>query len=216
MKKILLPLMLAASVLLTASGCGSPQPDIQQTSEVEEYVGVCIDPETQDRVDDDYCEGDRPNYNPYFTPYFYPYGYMIPGIGLPVYGGYSTVSSPYRMGFSKTGGSSTGYTSSGKQYVPNGYTLPSNAVVKPAQPKATQAAPPAGLRTTPAPVRTNIPKVTAPNPAPKSVTIAPAPAVDPKKATTPDKSKPQNNYKAPDSGLKKSTTPKTTTKSKSK
>jgi hypothetical protein len=193
-----------------------------QASEVEEYVGVCIDPETQNRVDDDYCESDNNHYNPFFTPYYYPYGYMIPAVGYMVYGGNSSIAAPYRMGFSSTGGNSTGFRSTKSQYLPSGYSLPANAVVKPATPKAAQPAAPANASKTPAPVRTDIPKVTKPVTPPAKVTIPEAPKVDTSKKTDTTKktdtstktdTKPKNNYKAPSSGLK-STTPRTTTRTK--
>jgi len=213
-------LALAACVVIAASGCAAqqPQPQVQQVSDVEEYVGVCIDPETQNRVDDEYCEEDNDDYNPYFMPYFYPYGYMIPGIGLPVYGGHSSHAGPYRMGFDKKGGSSNGFKSTSKQYLTKGYSLPSNVNIKPAQPKTAQPAPPAGLRTTPAPMRTDIPKapvvpktpaqpVAPAQPAKPAQPAAPAPKVDTKPAA------PKNNYKAPKSGVKSGGT---TTRSRSR
>lgn len=199
MKKNLVPFFLAASVLIAASGCAAQQPQVQQVSDVEEYVGVCIDPETQNRVDDEYCDETNDGYNPFFMPYFYPYGYMIPGIGLPVYGGHSSHSGPYRMGFDKKGGSSNGFKSTSKQYLTKGYSLPSNANIKPAQPKATQPAPPAGLRTTPAPMRSDIPKAPA-RPAVPAQPAQPAVPAQPKTDTKP--AAPQNNYKAPKSGVK--------------
>lgn len=198
MKNLLGSLTLVAGLALVATGCSAPaQPSIEQASEVEEYVAVCIHPETENRVDDDYCEEGDDDYDAAFMPYFYPYGYMIHGVGSKVHGGSKTHAGPYRLGFDKAGGSSTGFKSSKKQYFTKGYSLPSNAIVKPAVPKAPQPATPAVPAKPAVPATPAVPAKPA---APAPVVPAPAPKVEPKKDT-----RPQNNYRS----NTRSTTPRT-------
>lgn len=206
MKNLLGSLTLVAGLALVATGCSAPtqpqaQPVIEQTSEVEEYVGVCINPETQNRVDDDYCEDGDDDYDAAFVPYFFPYGYMIPGVGSHVSGGHSSHKGPYVMGFNKTGGSSTGFKSTKKQYFTKGFTLPSNAKVKQAQTPAQPAVP-----ATPAqPAKQAQPAVPAAPAQPAQPVVPVAPVAPAPKVETKTDTRPKNNYRS----STRSTTPRT-------
>jgi hypothetical protein len=135
MKKLILAAAAAVLAMGALTGCSS-QPSTEQTAnEVDEYIGVCMDTATQERVDDDNCKSDQPS--PQYTPYFYSYGSMIPGLGFPMIGGYPTVYAPYRMGFGSTGGSSTNYQPKAPMAYPKGYVAPPNPVYKQATPSTT-------------------------------------------------------------------------------
>lgn len=132
MKKLMLIAAAAALALGALTGCSSPQP--AATTEVDEYIGVCMDKDTQNRVDDSNCDGDTTS--THYSPYFYPYGAMIPGLGYHVIGGYNTIYAPYNMGFGSTGGSSSNYQPKTPLAYPKGYVAPPNAVFKKSSPNA--------------------------------------------------------------------------------
>jgi hypothetical protein len=138
MKKLILAIVTAALALGALTGCSPSQSsDNSQSSanEVDEYIGVCMDTTTQNRVDDNNCNQNVASTQ--YSPYFYPYGSMIPGLGYHVMGGYSTVYAPYYMGFGTTGGSSTNYQARTPLAYPKGYVAPPNVVYKPATPSMT-------------------------------------------------------------------------------
>ena len=203
MKNILLALGLSTMLLASATACSSPnpQPASQPMAPVssEEYIGVCMDNETQQRIDDKYCDDDGASH-PQYMPYYYPYGYSIPGVGLPIYGGFTSINGAYRMGFPGAGGTSSSFKASAPMKYPKGYTPPPNVSYKPAVPTAPQpTAPAAGTAKSPAPVA---PASAAPS-APKVTTapVAPSPAVSPKPAykapSTTNKQSSKPAYKAP-------------------
>lgn len=129
MKKIILAVAAAALALGALTGCGSQSSNMDQTAnEVDEYIGVCMDADTQNRVEDSKC--DQNNESPRYHPYFYAYGSTIPGLGYPMMGGYPTVYAPYFMGFSTIGGSSTNYQARTPMAYPKGYVAPPNPVYK--------------------------------------------------------------------------------------
>jgi hypothetical protein len=134
MKKLILAAATAALALSALTGCGSqPSENMEQTStEVDQYIGVCMDAETQNRVEDSKCDDESPRYN----PYFYAYGATIPGLGYPMMGGYPTIIAPYFMGFSSTGGSSTNYQARTPMAYPKGYVAPPNPVYKKSTPSS--------------------------------------------------------------------------------
>lgn len=135
MKKLILAVATAALALGALTGCGSqPSGSMEQATEVDEYIGVCMDAETQNRVEDTKC--DQNNESPRYHPYFYSYGSTIPGLGLPLMGGYPTVYAPYYMGFSTTGGSSTNYQARTPMAYPKGYVAPPNPVYKKSTPSS--------------------------------------------------------------------------------
>lgn len=136
MKKLILATAAAVLALGALTGCSSQSDGMEQTSnEVEEYIGVCMDSATQNRVDDDNCKSEQNS--PQYVPYFYSYGSMIPGLGTHMMGGYPTVYAPYHMGFGTTGGSSTSYQPKTPMAYPKGYVAPPNAVYKPSTPTST-------------------------------------------------------------------------------
>ena len=64
----------------TLTGCGSDSAD---------YAAVCVNPETEERVDDDQCDDDR-DYNGVGGGFFWYYlgaSSRVPAIGAPVSGG---------------------------------------------------------------------------------------------------------------------------------
>ena len=84
------------------TGCAS-EPD---------YAAVCVDPETEERVDDDQCDDDR-DYNGVGGGFFWYYlgaSSRVPSVGAPVSGGTyrgSTLNGTVqRGGLPTTGGSS--------------------------------------------------------------------------------------------------------------
>ena len=138
MKKLVLAVATAALALGALTGCASqPSSDgmTQTANEVDEYIGVCMDTATQNRVDDANCKPEQTS--PQYSPYFYSYGSTIPGIGYHMLGGYPTVYAPYYMGFSTAGGSSTNYQARTPLAYPKGYVAPPNAVYKPSTPSST-------------------------------------------------------------------------------
>lgn len=136
MKKLILAAATAALALGALTGCGSSESASQQpVNEVDEYIGVCLDADTQNRVEDSKC--DPNNESPRYHPYFYSYGSVIPALGYPVMGGYPTVYAPYYMGFATLGGSSTNYQPKAPMAYPKGYVAPPNAVYKKATPSTT-------------------------------------------------------------------------------
>jgi hypothetical protein len=136
MKKLILTAAAATLALGALTGCSSQSGNMTPTAnEVDEYIGVCMDNATQNRVDDRNCD---PNMNStQYSPYFYSYGSMIPGLGYHVIGGYPTVYAPYNMGFGTTGGSSANYQPRTPLAYPKGYVAPPNAVYKQATPSMT-------------------------------------------------------------------------------
>src|SRR6478609_1607022 len=101
MKKLVIAAATAALALGALVGCSSqPSSDgMQQTAnEVDEYIAVCMDKDTQNRVADENCKDEQTA--SHYSPYFYSYGSTIPGLGYPMLGGYPTVYAPYYMGFS--------------------------------------------------------------------------------------------------------------------
>lgn len=136
MKKLILATAAAVFALGALTGCSSQSDGMEQTSnEVEEYIGVCMDSATQNRVDDDNCKSEQNSTQ--YIPYFYAYGAMIPGMGAHMIGGYPTVYAPYRMGFGTTGGSSASYQPKAPMAYPKGYVAPPNAVYKQSTPTST-------------------------------------------------------------------------------
>lgn len=139
MKKLVIAAATAALALGALVGCSSSQPsseNMEQTAnEVEEYIGVCMDTATQNRVDDENCKPEQTS--PQYSPYFYSYGSTIPGIGYHMLGGYPTVYAPYYMGFSTAGGSSTNYQARTPLAYPKGYVAPPNVVYKQSTPSST-------------------------------------------------------------------------------
>lgn len=136
MKKLILAVAAAALAMGALTGCGSQSSDDSQSvNEVDEYIGVCMDTTTQNRVDDDNCKPEQTS--PQYSPYFYSYGSMIPGLGYHMMGGYPTVYAPYHMGFGTTGGSSTNYQPKTPMAYPKGYVAPPNPVYKQSTPSST-------------------------------------------------------------------------------
>ena len=91
---------LGVTAILAAglSGCGSSSPD---------YAGVCVDQQSQQRIDDSYCDG-APSTGAHGW-YYYPVrsGGTIPRVGDRVSGGTFDLpsgKSVERGGFSKAGG----------------------------------------------------------------------------------------------------------------
>ena len=87
----------------TLTGCGSDSAD---------YAAVCVNPETEERVDDDQCDDDR-DYNGVGGGFFWYYlgaSSRVPSVGAPVSGGTyrgSTLNGTVqRGGLPTTGGSS--------------------------------------------------------------------------------------------------------------
>ena len=66
----------AAFAALALTGCGSEDPD-------PDYQGVCVDPQTEQRVDDERCDDDDGRSGVGFVPFFlfFPLGARFPGIG---------------------------------------------------------------------------------------------------------------------------------------
>lgn len=96
-----------AAMLLT--GCGTTTHT--DTSSVagapdDDYVQICYDKETGERVDDDLCDGDLSNSN--YAPSYYHYDSMIPAIGAALLAGHlmspPAKSKVYRGAVPRTGG----------------------------------------------------------------------------------------------------------------
>ncbi|MFY0407255.1 hypothetical protein [Solicola sp. PLA-1-18] len=91
---------LSASFLLLAAGlaaCGGSN---------EDYQAVCVNPDNQERVDDDYCDDDS-NSGGYLgfvpVPYYFGSGFngRYPGVGDRVSGGTTTVPAGATVGRGK-------------------------------------------------------------------------------------------------------------------
>lgn len=101
MRSVSVAIGVTALAAATLSGCTS-SPD---------YNTVCIDEETRERVDDDYCEDDSySSYSGGYTWYYIGSGQRVPSVGSRVYGG--STSKP-RGSVSGGSGSSGGYGDSG-------------------------------------------------------------------------------------------------------
>lgn len=90
-------------VVLTA--CGSGQPDNR-----EEAQAICVDPVSQNRVDDDYCDEDDDDYHSGYGYFFFMPGQLIPGMGQSAKHGAKTQPPNTKStfgGFNKTGGQYT-------------------------------------------------------------------------------------------------------------
>lgn len=201
MKNLVIATATAALALGALVGCSS-QPSsesmTQTANEVDEYIAVCMDKDTQNRVDDENCKDEQTS--PRYSPYFYSYGSMIPGIGYPMLGGYPTVYAPYYMGFSTTGGSSTNYQAKTPMAYPKGYVAPPNAVYKPSTPSSVPVKSAAEAAT-----KYSAPKTTTSTDSKSSTNSGTT--TDSKSSTTTKKTNPYS-YK----GTTKSTTPKSTSK----
>ena len=105
---------------LLVTGCGATpppsagQPAVQESPSVQvstdangaDYVQVCEDTETQQRVEDEHCEGDLTN--THYRPSYYGYDSMIPAIGTAMLVGFllspPARSTVYRGAAPRTGG----------------------------------------------------------------------------------------------------------------
>ena len=107
-KKVLSLGIAGAVAAMMLTGCGeqttvssAPAPAVE-----EEYVQVCYDKETQERVDDDHCDGDLTNSQ--YAPSYYPYNSLIPAIGTALIVGHllspPAKSKVYRGAVPRTGG----------------------------------------------------------------------------------------------------------------
>lgn len=108
MKKTVIAVLTASAVLITA--CGSNQQD--------EAQAICMDPNTNVRVDDDFCEEDEDDFNGS------PWVYFLAGAAIPAVGAallpntyHRTIPNGYKANFADypdKGGNFTGRN-------PNGY-----------------------------------------------------------------------------------------------
>ena len=103
--KNLLIAVAAGIALVVVTGCGSGQQDNREQAEA-----ICVDPVSNNRVDDDYCDEDDDDYHPGYGYFFFMPGMHIPGMGQSASHGSRTQPPNTRAnfgGFNKTGGSYT-------------------------------------------------------------------------------------------------------------
>jgi hypothetical protein len=95
-----------AAMLLTGCGASNTAPSAEAVSSDDEYVQICYDKETEERVDDDHCDGDLTN--SHYAPSYYHYDSMIPAIGTALLVGHllspPAKSKVYRGAVPRTGG----------------------------------------------------------------------------------------------------------------
>ena len=98
-----IPLVVAPSLALILAGCGTTQP-----AQAGGYQGVCVNPTTQQRVDDDMCD-DNDNGSGSNGALWYWYGMnsRYPAVGSRVTDGYST-SRPSGSNFVRGGAVASG------------------------------------------------------------------------------------------------------------
>ena len=103
--KNILMASVAGIALVVVTGCGSGQQDNREQAEA-----ICVDPVSNNRVDDDYCDEDDDDYHPGYGYFFFMPGMHIPGMGQSASHGSRTQPPNTRAnfgGFNKTGGSYT-------------------------------------------------------------------------------------------------------------
>lgn len=103
MKRILATLTVLALPLVGLTACGEPEP---------EYAAMCVDPNTEQRLEDDACEDGDDDYLAYAVLWYMAMnsGHSYPAVGHRVDRSYVKTSLPkgarYVTGLSKTGGTS--------------------------------------------------------------------------------------------------------------
>jgi len=78
--------VIAVVAAMVTTGCSSTPTGVQNASSPDEYVQVCQDRNTNQRVDDSRCDGNLTN--SYYAPAYYHYNSMIPSIGTVLMMGY--------------------------------------------------------------------------------------------------------------------------------
>lgn len=101
---------ISVATALLVSGCGatqspSSQPGISQASNTDDYVQVCQDKDTQQRVEDNKCDGNLTG--THYQPSYYHYSSMIPAIGAGMLAGY-LLSAPARSNVYRGAAPTTG------------------------------------------------------------------------------------------------------------
>lgn len=92
-KKALSLALASAVAAVFVTGCSANQPSASQVSSTDDYVQVCQDKDTNQRVDDDKCDNGGTTNR--YQPAYYHYNSMIPSIGTALLMGY-ILSPPAR------------------------------------------------------------------------------------------------------------------------
>ena len=77
---------------VTVTACGQPRPYNQGYSGSYPPSAVCVDPRTNNRLPEDYCDDDDDRYRG-GSLMFIPYGHVVPTYGQSVSGAYSSKSA---------------------------------------------------------------------------------------------------------------------------
>lgn len=107
MKKTLVAVATAIALLFGTAACG----DMSASGEPD-YMGVCVDPNTETRLDDDACDDDESEFLTYAVLWYLASnsGHAYPGVGHKVNKSHYVTSLPKgkkaKMGLSSKGGSS--------------------------------------------------------------------------------------------------------------
>lgn len=106
-KKVLSVTVVSAIAAMLVTGCSpASEPEMESASSTEDYVQICQDKGTDQRVEDEKCD-DEQNADRY-QPAYYPYASMIPAIGTALVVGHLLSpprrSTVYRGAVPKTGG----------------------------------------------------------------------------------------------------------------
>lgn len=159
-KKALSVTVVGAVAAMLVTGCSpTPEPEMETASATDDYVQICQDKDTDQRVEDEKCD-DGQNAARY-QPAYYPYASMIPAIGTALVVGHLLSpprrSTVYRGAVPKTGGyAPNARPNSGFLKVPDDFVggpppipkAPTSVPTKAAStPPSSKAAPPQSAKT---------------------------------------------------------------------
>jgi hypothetical protein len=87
-KSAAVPLVVTSSLALALAGCAGGASDDEVAADDLQYQGVCVDPDTGERVDDDVCDDDDARggsgVGSAFLWYYFLRGRAFPAVGAPV------------------------------------------------------------------------------------------------------------------------------------
>lgn len=175
-KKALSFTVVGAIAAMLITGCSpNPEPEMEATSASDDYVQICQDKETDQRVEDEKCDDGQSAAR--YQPSYYHYDSMIPAIGTALLVGHLLSpprnSTVYRGAVPKTGGYAPNVRpNSGFLKVPDSFVGGPPPIPKAptSVPTKSEATPPSRKATSPQSTNSDTGKKTEVKKAPKSST----------------------------------------------